>query len=228
MKDRSKSSNDSLSKRVGLRDHHWNAEFKKLEKYIKRHGTWRVKKNIDIRLSEWLKRQKRNYEHLSKERRRKLEQAGVKGTYQISNEAWESKFEEVRLFKKAHGHFVVGKSNKTLFEWIQNQKWMKNKGKLTAKREKKLARIGFVWSGEIMQKRHEHWEMMFTKFTEFQRKHGIRYILILKDYKDMYAWVDRQKRNKRKLSREKINQLNAIQFPWRIRDLQVQARLKIT
>jgi hypothetical protein len=208
------------------REQRWNINFKKLEKYIKRHGTWRVKKNLDIRLSEWLKRQKRNYENLSVDRKRKLEQVGIKGTYQIANEAWNSKYEEVRLFKKTHGHLVVGKMNKSLFEWIQNQKWMKSHGKLAVERENKLNRIGFVWSGEIMRQQEEHWEKMFTEFSRLQRKHGMRYILVLKDYKDIYTWVDRQKRNKLKLSNEKINRLNAIQFPWRIRERQVNARLK--
>jgi hypothetical protein len=212
--------------KAAVRDLRWNFNFKKLEKYIKRYGTWRVKKNLDIRLSEWLKRQKRNYENLSLERKSKLEKVGVKGTYQIANEAWNSKYEEVRLFKKSHGHLVVGKSNKALFEWIQNQKWMKNQGKLTVEREEKLIRIGFVWSGEIMSKRHEHWETMFIKFSQFQRKHGTRYILILRNSKEIHAWVNSQKRNKRKLPMKKINRLNAIQFPWNIRVLQVQARFK--
>lgn len=207
-----------------LRAKLWDENFKKLEKYLRRHGTWRVKKSKDLRLSEWLKRQKRNYKNLSADRRRKLANLGVQGTYQVADQAWNSKYEQLRLFKKTNGHIVVGKSNKSLFEWIHNQKWMKSHGKLTVEREKKLMQIGFVWSGELERRRQAHWEMMFKTFSEFQRKHGKRYVLLLKDYKDINSWVDRQKRNKRKMSKARINRLNEIQFPWRTRDLQVQAR----
>lgn len=202
-----------------LLDQRWNANFEKLEKYIKRHGSWRVKKNLDLRLSEWLKRQKRNYKNLSLTRKHKLEQAGVKGTYQMANEAWNVRYQELRIFKKTHGHLVVGKSNKPLFEWIQNQKWMKSKRKLTPERERKLLRIGFVWSGEIARKRKEHWETMFEKFVRFQRKHGEHYILILKDHDAIHEWVNSQKRNSQKLPLNKIHRLNAIHFPWKARIL---------
>lgn len=204
----------------------WNHNFKKLQKYIKQYGTWRVKKEHDISLSQWLKRQKRNYQNLSLERRRKLEHARVSGVYQAYYESWKARYDELRLFKKVNGHLVVGKQNKSLFEWIQNQKWMKNQGKLTRDRESALDRIGFVWSGEIAKKRNEHWESMFKKFKQLKRKHGVGYILILRDFKDLHSWVDSQKHNKRKLSKDRLGRLNRIQFPWSTRDLQVIARSK--
>ncbi|HTJ48854.1 MAG TPA: helicase associated domain-containing protein [Cyclobacteriaceae bacterium] len=197
-----------------LHEERWNEMYEKLKAFKTKHGHCRVKQKDDFKLSVWLQRNKRDRQKIDKDKREKLQRLGVKWPQELFNEIWKSRYDELKAFKKEHGHLSVPRSNPQLFEWIVTQKKFKEDGVLNPEREAKLNAIGLPWAGEFEKQRTAEWETMFKKFKTLKTKYESTYHIKLKEYPELDKWVKRQIHSKDKLSLFKKEKLNAIGFSW--------------
>lgn len=192
----------------------WNEMYNKLKAYKKKHGHCRVKQREDFKLSVWIQRNKRDREIIDASKRKKLEQLGVKWPHQLRQETWESRYQQLKKFRKENGNLDVPKTETQLYEWIQTQKGLKRDNKLPHDREQLLMKLNFIWTGELEQEKTTAWKLMYNKFKALKEKNGSRYHLKLKALSDLDKWVQRQLHNKDKLSAFKKKMLDAIGFQW--------------
>lgn len=192
----------------------WQEMYTRLNVYKSKHGHCQVKQREDFKLAVWLQRNKRDKNKISNEKRKKLEQLGVKWPHEIFQETWESMFRILKNFKAEHKHLIVPRTDTRLYEWIQTQKRLKAENRLNKLREQKLTALGFIWKGEAAAEKLKTWDVMYTRFVAFQKKHGTRYHIKLKENAELDEWVRLQLHSKSKLSDYKKEKLNAIHFLW--------------
>ena len=95
---------------------------------------------------------------------------------------WELRLEELEAFRRRHGHCQVSSSSKTqpsLGHWVQHQRILKRKGRLSAEHALRLERIGFDWlsRGRSVEFRDStywdtKWERMLARLAKFKRRFG--------------------------------------------------------
>jgi hypothetical protein len=199
-----------------FREERWNDMYERLQMFKAKHGHTRVKRSDDFKLSVWLQRNKRDKDKIDKTKRKKLEQLGIKWPNELFRELWEKHFEHLKQFRKKHGHINVSKSNRQLYEWVQDQKKLRTENRMPKDREAKLKDIGFIWAGEIDKQKTKLWETQYERFKQLKKEHGEKYHISLKQQPDLARWFNRQIHSKEKLSAWKKEKLNAINFPWRV------------
>jgi hypothetical protein len=192
----------------------WQEMYTRLKAYKLKHGHCQVKQRDDFKLAVWLQRNKRDKNIISSDKRKKLEQLGVKWPHELFQETWENMYRALKNFKTEHKHLVVPRNEARLYEWIQTQKRLKAENRLNKMREQKLTALGFIWKGEAAAQKLKAWDVMYTRFAAFQKKHGARYHIKLKEHAELDEWVRLQLHSKGKLSAYKKEKLNAIHFLW--------------
>lgn len=192
----------------------WDEMYTQLKAYKTRHGHCQVKQRENFKLAVWLQRNKRDKNKISAEKRKKLEQLGVKWPHELFHETWESMYRELKKFKTEHKHLIVPRADARLYEWIQTQKRLKAENRLNKTRDQKLTTLGFIWKGEAGAQKLKIWDVMYTRFVAFKKKHGAKYHLKLKEDTALDEWVRLQLHSKGKLSPYKKDKLNAIDFLW--------------
>ncbi|HEY9046823.1 MAG TPA: helicase associated domain-containing protein [Ohtaekwangia sp.] len=192
----------------------WEELYQRLKAYKQKHGHCRVKRHEDFTLSVWIQRNKRDREIIGKDKRKKLEELGVKWPHQLFDENWDTMYRQLKELRKKNGHLGVSRSDAKLYEWMQTQKRLKKENKLPQQREEKLTALGFVWKGDAERTKLFVWESIYTRFKAFKTKYGERYHLRLKENPELDEWVTLQLHNKNKLSDYKRKKLDAIGFLW--------------
>jgi len=95
---------------------------------------------------------------LLKKDRKKREGEGTSKTRSI-DDVWMKRYNEVKAFKEQHGHFIIpqlkGHQFKVIYNWMNNQRTLYAKGKLSQEKIDKLNDLGFVWMTTRKRKRME-------------------------------------------------------------------------
>jgi hypothetical protein len=142
----------------------WFSHYEKLKKYKEEKGTCKVPYNYhDIKLVQWTKGQITQYRNgqegkkpsLTQERIKLLEDIGFDWGVPRVITPWETRYQELLLFRSEFGHVNVPwcwKRNKALASWVNRQRNLYrdlNNGKrstITAEQIEKLKSVGFQWS----------------------------------------------------------------------------------
>jgi hypothetical protein len=100
------------------------------------------------KLGTWVGKQRalRRKNKLSKERVQRMEDLGV--IWVPFGTAWEEMFEELKEYQKKHDHCYVPQSyteNPQLGKWVNRQRTLKKKNKLSKERIQQLDELIFVW-----------------------------------------------------------------------------------
>jgi len=115
-------------------------------------------------------------------------------------------------YKRVHGNCNVSqgyKPDKALGIWVKTQR--KNKEAMSDKRRKKLNSIGFAW------KFLETWGVRFQQLVKYKRIQGHCNVpRHCKANMQLGKWVNNQRNTKEIMSENKRNQLNSIEFVWRL------------
>jgi hypothetical protein len=129
-------------------------------------------------------------------------------------ERWERGFAALTKFRKREGHccpsryHIEGKFK--LGPWVTNQRYYKDN--LSAKRKRRLDRIGFIWNW-----RDYLWDRGFTALLKFKRREGHCRVPIR--YRDGHLrlglWVSVQRSKKNKMSAKRKARLKKIGFVWK-------------
>ncbi len=147
-------------------DAFWENMFEKLKEYRADHGDCLVPRRWEKnqKLGEWVTDQRRQHKYkitgrpslLTDTRERKLNEIGFAWSLRKRPD-WNVRFEELVMFKEAHGHCVVPQmfsQNKALGKWVSKQREQYRRlldGKpsyMTRERIEQLNDIGFSWNAK--------------------------------------------------------------------------------
>ena len=118
-------------------------------------------------------------------------------------------------YKKQHGFTCVPqpyKADPQLSLWVSNQRtnYNTNSSNLTAERKHQLNSIDFAWDPFEAQ-----WMEMNGQIVAYKEKYGSTYVPIkYKANLRLGQWVSNQRRRKSKLTADRRNRLNSIDFTW--------------
>ncbi|MGK7397902.1 MAG: helicase associated domain-containing protein [Candidatus Cyclobacteriaceae bacterium M3_2C_046] len=211
-----------------LYEDQWEEKFNQLLKYKQKHGHCRVPlSHPDQKLAGWVDRQRtlKSKNKLLPEREDKLKTAGFIWDCNVLQEKkWEERFSQLKQYKQTYGDCFVPvnwKKNRSLGIWVSGQRTLEKKGKLDPEKKKKLDNLGFVWNNKTMEfqqkKYDEIWERNFKKLKAYQKKYG-RIQVSVKIDRPLERWTCAQRKSyyDKKLSPDKINKLDRINFPWNL------------
>ena len=129
------------------RDRQWLEKYEELKSYQNEHGHCLVPSKRSS-LGNWIQHQRSlsALGSMREDRRDLLNQLGFVWN-QRNRTPWIEKYEELKSFKKEHGHCLVPKtsSTDTLRTWVQNQRASFARGSLRQDKKDLLDEIGFVW-----------------------------------------------------------------------------------
>mmetsp|Transcript_26993 Transcript_26993/g.41406 ORF Transcript_26993/g.41406 Transcript_26993/m.41406 type:complete len:360 (-) Transcript_26993:220-1299(-) len=132
----------------------------------------------------------------------------------FSSKTWNKTFERLKLYKEKHKNCLVPRHHRDdpkLGNWVNYQRYNRNKGCLSEERIKLLDSVGFAWSA------NETWDGMFEQLVKYKEKNGD--CLVRQDYQEnpkLGSWVMTQRRKKDTLNSERLARLNSIGFVWSV------------
>jgi hypothetical protein len=204
-------------------DETWNARFAELAAFQKQAGHCRVPVPWpeNPRLARWVRLQRvhRRNKKLSPEHIARLDTLGFDwNDLKKSDETWNARFAELAAFQKQTGHChvpVFWPENLVLAGWVDLQRRLRWGGKLPPARIALLDTLGFYWGSE--QEPHESWDAHFTELAAYHRRFGnCRVPPRWPENPALARWVTFQRaaRSKRKLSPDRLCQLETLGFEW--------------
>jgi len=144
----------------------------------------------------------------------------------LSLKRWAQGFAALSKFRACEGHCCPSQhyieDNFKLGQWVSVQRYRKDF--LSAERKQLLDAIGFVWDA-----REQVWEQNFAALFKFKRREGHCRVPTYHTENGLKLgwWVAtqrRNKRNKRKMSKERRTRLNEVGFVWRVLPQRAHAR----
>jgi len=151
----------------------WESMFQLLVEYKAQHGDTLVPTKYDKnpQLGAWVKSQKimHSNEKLASNRVLRLESIGFVWSLP-RHVAWESKFQLLLEYKTQHGNTLVPQKydqNPRLGTWVDTQRTMHSKNKLSSDRVLRLESIGFVFD-----RSESNWMHMYCQLCSYKEKHG--------------------------------------------------------
>jgi hypothetical protein len=196
------------------RDEQWEQGFNALQRYHKRTGHSRVEADLEVdgfKLGNWVVTQRSRKDILPTERLRRLNSLGF--SWDPRSEQWEEGFSALQQFHKLHGHCRVSKdgseTSARLCTWITTQRTYKKK--LSPSQRKRLESIGFSWDP-----RSEKWEEAFELLVKFHKREGhstVPFGYSVHGF-NLGSWVSHLRKVKEKLTADRINRLEALDFSW--------------
>ena len=137
----------------------------------------------------------------------------AKGKSTIDQQKWNKRFIALQAYKRKKGNCDVPARyppNPQLASWVQTQRKLYKRGKLSDDCLGRLERLGFSWD-----RREDSWEEHFKELKAYKRKNGdcnvpTRYP------EDLGKWVDTQRQNYKrgKLLENRVERLNRLGFTW--------------
>ena len=160
---------------------------------------------------------------LSEKRVRQLDALGflwIGGRGHVSAMAWRRRIEQLKQFRKEHGHCIVPDPyapDRAFGWWARNMRHRRRHGRLSEERFRQLDALGFAWVNVRRRDYSAIWLRRIAELKRFREKHG--HCCVPRDYSpdgSLGRWADRIRKQKRDgtLSKERVRQLRAIGFCW--------------
>ena len=192
----------------------WEQSFSLLWKFHKIHGHCRVPAGFKvegINLGTWVGSQRHLKSQLTPDRLEQLNSLGF--SWDPTNELWERGFLALKSFSKREGHCKVPVQHEengfNLGSWSCTQR--NKKGVLTQERLKRLESLGFTW--DLLTSK---WQERFFLLLNFKKAHG--HCIVPQNYLvsgiKLGWWVRVNRRDKNKISKDKIRELDSVGFDW--------------
>ena len=197
-------------------DRSWDEWIRILKMIYRKFNTLKITKNQREELNlpdvkRWLfsQTEKFNKNKLSEAKQKVLTDLG-----HIFNEhesQWMSMYNDLVVFEKHHKHTRVAFSNGGLGGWVSTQRELKRKNKLSKDRIDLLNKIGFDWDPL-----NNSWLSMYNELIEFKKEN--KHTRVSFSSGGLGGWVSTQRRlkKKNKLSKDRIDLLNKIDFEWKL------------
>jgi hypothetical protein len=198
----------------------WQERFAELVEYKRTHGTCIIHSNDgeNRELYVWCCNQRQQHrqlmEHgssaLTPERVELLESIGFLDESSVQQSSWNERMEELRDYKKQHGHTNVPRSHTKLGRWVDTQRTsyrllqMGKSSPLTQERIDMLNAIGFEWNpsenvikdttrrkSNLTKTKYTPWNVRYEELQRFKAKYGH----VLVDHSTRLGeWVRAQRR----------------------------------
>jgi len=197
-------------------DTKFEAHFSDFLKFKEKYGHVLVPRNcLEYEgLATWVSRVR--CRPLKEEFKKRLNKEGF--VWNSISENWQNMFRELVEFKRIHGHCTISKRRKEyikLASWVYRMRDLKRTGNFVLLQDYKiklLDSIGFNWEAP-----KKIWDKNFNNLMEFYTKYGhCNVTLNDKEFWGLGTWVYAMRKNKSKLSKEKIERLDSIGFDWKI------------
>jgi hypothetical protein len=200
----------------------WERRFRELLRYRARHGNCEPPLQRGRGgLGEWVhaQRVKKLAGKLLPERTRRLEALGFR--WRPKAEAWDEMHRRLVAFRAKHGHVLVPtrrSGDAELSRWVVAQRSLRNRGRLTEGKRRRLEELSFVWNA-----REVAWEEQFAKLRAFHQRYG--HTDVPKTFRDgkLALWVRTQRAAKsdKTLRADRRRRLDALSFSWRLVSLPI-------
>jgi Helicase associated domain len=192
----------------------WQKGFAALKRFKAREGHCSVPVTHEengYQLGKWASHQRNLRDSMSVERRQQLDELGF--VWEPFEMAWEEGFSNLTIYKNREGHCLVPEGYKEngfpLAAWVSRQRSLKDN--LSEERRQKLTQLGFSWNPF-----EDAWDEGFRRLDAFKRREG--HCRVPKRYFEggfkLGRWVEIQRRDKGKLSPERLKKLNDLGFIW--------------
>ncbi|MEB2690595.1 DEAD/DEAH box helicase [Chlamydia suis] len=197
----------------------WEENFLELQRFREEYGHCKVPTRYpqNPRLASWVSHQRADFKEgkLSEDKIARLEEIGF--VWDVTEEAWEKNFLELKRFQEEHGHCKVPHrypQNPQLAVWVKTQRKDFNGGKLSEDKIARLEEIGFVW--RVLE---EAWEENFLELQRFREEHG--HCKVPNRYPQnpfLGVWVCVQRRcfKEGKLAEDRVARLEELGFVWNV------------
>ncbi|KAL9186670.1 hypothetical protein ACHAXT_005908 [Thalassiosira profunda] len=219
----------------------WEERLQLLVEYKQENGDVRVPAtyNIDgVRLGKWLENQKGAFRRgkLKPDRLEQLRSVGVElGETKVAEDGspikaarsprakslspkvenqWESQRAKLVAFGAVHGHCHVPstyKEDQSLAKWVENQRMLFHKGRLTEERKHALEEVGFDYGA----KKTDRWDFHLEELKEYREQHGHCDVPQSYDVDGVRLgkWVSKQRVQQKagRLPREKVDLLQQLE-----------------
>ena len=151
-----------------------------------------------------------------------------KAKQKYRDSAWELRFEELKAYRRQHGHCQVPSRSKkypSLGHWVSHQRVLHRSGRLNSARTRRLKQIGFDWvsRGRSAAFRDSTywdtmWERMLGRLARFHGRFGhCRVPAVWAGTRSLSGWVERQRRLKQQgvLSQDRWRRLKTLGLDWK-------------
>jgi superfamily II DNA or RNA helicase len=138
-------------------------------------------------------------------------------TVEVIGRSWDFWFGELLKYKQKFGHCNVPQRwfvNPQLAKWVQHQRALGKKGRLSEDRFKRLDTIGFTWD-----RLDDAWEKMFAELENYKQIYGHCNVpLRWPENRKLGIWVSSQRAAKKhgELDKEYVERLNRLGFVWNV------------
>ena len=193
----------------------WEEGFAALLNFRSREGHCRVRQHYrtedGYQLGAWVQRQRRTFDKVSPERKKRLDDIGFEWDPLTSD--WERGLTALLRFKAHEGHCRVPANHKEgdykLGRWVQKQR--EAIGAISPERKKWLVDVGFVWHPLAAD-----WEEGFAALLKFRQREGHCRVPALHSENGhrLGLWVSTQRGSLDKMSPERKKRLDDIGFEW--------------
>lgn len=202
------------------REQRWDQMYVRLKDFYLTFGHSRVPQSWekDKQLTHWVRVQRRNYAHgkLREDREQKLRAVNFIWHIQdVYESQWEIYYQQLVSYNSKYGHCNVPGTYKKLVSWIERQRISKKKHRLSASRESRLDKIGFIWGFE--DAKTESWEKSYRQLLAFKREHGHCFVPVsYKASKTLGNWVATQRvlEARGELHADRKRKLEQANFVW--------------
>jgi hypothetical protein len=205
----------------------WDANFELLQAYRAANGNCIVPQTFaaadGTKLGLWVNAQRRKYKagELSPERIVRLEAVGF--VWDLLACQWDANFEALTAYLAAHGNCAVPQTfaaadGTKLGVWVMRQRKTNTAGELSPERAERLEAVGFVWRVPI--RLAIGWDATFELLEAYCEANGhcaVPDSFVAVDGTKLGKWVQMQRhlRKTGKLSAERVERLEAVEFAWR-------------
>lgn len=211
----------SLLKNLGLcfdtKNELWMKNYEKLLNFFKKNGHSYVSKNdVDDKFFKWVNNQRSQYNKfnnnkilMDEEKVSLLEKVGF-SVCDISNFNWMQNYESLK--KYCENQKKLQNINKKLKNWINTQRSLRKKNKLSQDKIDLLNHIGFIWDCN-----QENWMEKYAELREFKNTYGHVNVSTLNDeFKGLGSWLllQKVKFKKSKLDNFYYEKLNDLGVEW--------------
>ena len=129
-------------------------------------------------------------------------------------------------FRNAKGHTIVTKEEDSgLHQWINDQRQLAKKRKMSSDRKQKLEDIGFIFeliecdkTGKFTDHQIELWETRYSQLVNYHKIHGHTRVTYGEN-PSLGSWVGRQRAAFRNgaIDGDRMDRLNQLGFQWNVR-----------
>lgn len=194
----------------------WTQYFQEVKEKLENLNSFSVEE-IGGNAYSWILRHRKSYDEgiLSDYQRKKIEELNL----DLYFESWNQTFNKVKEWVKKNGKLPTRITQKYFHSWLGSQRSVYKNSNLSSEQINALIEIGYDLEAKGVEKLELRWLEYFNQLKTFIEIND-RYPSQSQE-KDLYIWVQSQRaaktgtlRNRKPLSKKRVDLLNSINFSW--------------